>query len=238
VLILALGGVLVGFVFLVVSLVTENSSWAWGCIAACVLAGGVLAVDARRRRQGRRFPASSVTAEGGGAADGAGSAAPTEVIPVVGVLDDAPTTVLTKVEEPVREPEVVPAAPVAVVEPVREPEVVPAAPVAVAEIDPVAETHPTAETPPTEVPHDTAAEPQDTAEPDEEDADAADALAVASSERDVLVVDEHPRFHVDGCTWLAGRTTMSLPAREAVDLGFSPCSRCTPSRTLASLTRS
>jgi hypothetical protein len=202
VLILALGGVLVGFVFLVVSLVTENSSWAWGCIAACVLAGGVLAVDARRRRQGRRFPASSVTAEGGGAADGAGSAAPTEVIPVVGVLDDAPTTVLTKVEEPVREPEVVPAAPVAV-----------------AEIDPVAE-------------------PQDTAEPDEEDADAADALAVASSERDVLVVDEHPRFHVDGCTWLAGRTTMSLPAREAVDLGFSPCSRCTPSRTLASLTRS
>jgi hypothetical protein len=202
VLILALGGVLVGFVFLVVSLVTENSSWAWGCIAACVLAGGVLAVDARRRRQGRRSPASSVTAEGGGAADGAGSAAPTEVIPVVGVLDDAPTTVLTKVEEPVREPEVVPAAPVAV-----------------AEID-------------------TAAEPQDTAEPDEEDADAADALAVASSERDVLVVDEHPRFHVDGCTWLAGRTTMSLPAREAVDLGFSPCSRCTPSRTLASLTRS
>jgi hypothetical protein len=202
VLILALGGVLVGFVFLVVSLVTENSSWAWGCIAACVLAGGVLAVDARRRRQGRRSPASSVTAEGGGAADGAGSAAPTEVIPVVGVLDDAPTTVLTKVEEPVREPEVVPAAPVAV-----------------AEIDPVAE-------------------PQDTAEPDEEDADAADALAVASSERDVLVVDEHPRFHVDGCTWLAGRTTMSLPAREAVDLGFSPCSRCTPSRTLASLTRS
>jgi hypothetical protein len=201
VLILALGGVLVGFVFLVVSLVTENSSWAWGCIAACVLAGGVLAVDARRRRQGRRFPASSVTAEGGGAADGAGSAAPTEVIPVVGVLDDAPTTVLTKVEEPVREPEVVPAAPVAV-----------------AEIDPVAE-------------------PQDTAEPDEEDADAADALAVASSERDVLVVDEHPRFHVDGCTWLAGRTTMSLPAREAVDLGFSPCSRCSPSRTLASPTR-
>jgi hypothetical protein len=201
VLILALGGVLVGFVFLVVSLVTENSSWAWGCIAACVLAGGVLAVDARRRRQGRRSPASSVTAEGGGAADGAGSAAPTEVIPVVGVLDDAPTTVLTKVEEPVREPEVVPAAPVAV-----------------AEIDPVAE-------------------PQDTAEPDEEDADAADALAVASSERDVLVVDEHPRFHVDGCTWLAGRTTMSLPAREAVDLGFSPCSRCTPSRTLASPTR-
>jgi hypothetical protein len=218
VLILALGGVLVGFVFLVVSLVTENSSWAWGCIAACVLAGGVLAVDARRRRQGRRSPASSVTAEGGGAADGAGSAAPTEVIPVVGVLDDAPTTVLTKVEEPVREPEVVPAAPRAVEEPVREPEVVPAAPVAVAEIDPVAE-------------------PQDTAEPDEEDADAADALAVASSERDVLVVDEHPRFHVDGCTWLAGRTTMSLPAREAVDLGFSPCSRCTPSRTLASLTR-
>ncbi len=200
-LILALGGVLVGFVFLVVSLVTENSSWAWGCIAACVLAGGVLAVDARRRRQGRRSPASSVTAEGGGAADGAGSAAPTEVIPVVGVLDDAPTTVLTKVEEPVREPEVVPAAPVAV-----------------AEIDPVAE-------------------PQDTAEPDEEDADAVDALAVASSERDVLVVDEHPRFHVDGCTWLTGRTTMSLPAREAVDLGFSPCSRCTPSRMLASLTR-
>lgn len=206
-LILALGGVLLGFVFLVVSLVTENSSWAWGCIVACVLAGGVLAVDARRRRQGRRAPASSVAAEDSGAAVGEGSAAPTEVIPVVGVLDDAPTTVLTKVDEPVREPEVIPAAPVAV-----------------AEIEPVAETHPTAQ-------------PQDTAEPDEEDADAADALAVASSERDVLVVDEHPRFHVEGCTWLAGRTTMSLPAREAVDLGFSPCSRCTPSRTLASLTR-
>lgn len=214
-LILALGGVLVGFAFLVVSLVTENSSWAWGCIVACVAAGAVLAVDARRRRQVRSSttPPPADTGPGGAHAVGAGGeddAAVTQVIAVPDVRDEAPTTVL-----PLLAPHGVAAEPVPVA---AEPEPAPAA---------VTATPEPQLAPPVE----------SSAEPDEEDADAADALAVAGSAHDVLVVDEHPRFHVDGCTWLAGRTTMSLPAREAVELGFSPCSRCAPSRTLASLAR-
>ena len=66
---------------------------------------------------------------------------------------------------------------------------------------------------------------------------AAAALVVAEPERDVLVVDEHPRFHLPGCTWLVGRETMSLPAREAVELGFTPCPRCSPDRELAAPAR-
>lgn len=220
-LILALGGVLVGFVFLVVSLVTENSAWAWGCIVACVAAGVVLLVDTRRRRQGR----SAAPAAAAAIPVAEPSDVPTEVgvAPVASdegageLAADRPTTVLAAV-------------PVAA-EPVRdEPAVAePASPVQPAVAEPFVPVSGTAGPVEPEV--------EGTAEPDEEDADASDVLVVAGLEQEVLVVDEHPRFHVPACTWLVGRTTMGLPAREAVELGFSPCSRCAPSRTLAALTR-
>jgi len=177
VLILALSGVVVGFAFLVVSLVTQNSTWAWGTIVACVLAAGILVIDARRRRA---------------------TASPPRLEPASG------TVTLAKPVDAAAPGSAQPAAAVAQAPP-----------------EPAAAV-PTAD---------------DTVEPGEEDVDAADSIVVAGLAQDVLVVDEHPRFHLATCTWLNGKPTMSLPAQEAVELGFTPCSRCAPSRTLASLAR-
>jgi hypothetical protein len=70
-------------------------------------------------------------------------------------------------------------------------------------------------------------------EPPEEPRDAAAAAVVAGLENEVLVIDEQPRYHVVGCRALVGRTLIPLPAREAVELGFTPCGWCTPDRNLA-----
>lgn len=70
-------------------------------------------------------------------------------------------------------------------------------------------------------------------EPAEEDTDAADLLVVCELEDEVLVVDEHPRYHLAGCRWLVSRSTEPLPAMEARQLGFSPCVRCGPDAVLA-----
>ncbi len=193
-LILALSGVVVGFAFLVVSLVTQNSTWAWGTIVACVLAAGILVIDARRRRA---------------------TASPPRLEPASG------TVTLAKPVDAAAPGSAQPAAAVAQAPP----ELAAAVPTA----EPAAAV-PTA---------DDAAVPtaDDTVEPGEEDVDAADSIVVAGLAQDVLVVDEHPRFHLATCTWLNGKSTMSLPAQEAVELGFTPCSRCAPSRTLASLAR-
>ena len=47
-------------------------------------------------------------------------------------------------------------------------------------------------------------------------------------EDEVLVVDEQPRYHLMGCRALAAQQTIPLPAREAVELGFTPCGWCNP----------
>ena len=44
----------------------------------------------------------------------------------------------------------------------------------------------------------------------------------------MLVVDEQPRYHLMGCRALAAQQTIPLPAREAVELGFTPCGWCNP----------
>jgi hypothetical protein len=75
------------------------------------------------------------------------------------------------------------------------------------------------------------------AEPAEEDTDAADVLAVAELDAEVHVVDERPRYHLDTCPWLTGRPTLTLPVREARELGFTPCGICTPDRALAAANR-
>jgi hypothetical protein len=64
-----------------------------------------------------------------------------------------------------------------------------------------------------------------------------DLLLVVDLRDEVLVVDEHPRYHVDGCPWLAGRTTIPLPVDEARTDGFTPCGQCAPDRHLAQLER-
>jgi hypothetical protein len=74
-------------------------------------------------------------------------------------------------------------------------------------------------------------------EPAEEDTDAADVLAVAELDAEVLVVDERPRYHLASCRWLTDRPTLALPVREARELGFTPCAVCTPDRALAAAHR-
>lgn len=59
------------------------------------------------------------------------------------------------------------------------------------------------------------------------------AAVVAELDDEVVVVDERPRYHVTGCPFLPGRSVITLPAREAVELGFSPCAWCGPNRVLA-----
>jgi hypothetical protein len=70
--------------------------------------------------------------------------------------------------------------------------------------------------------------------PPEEPHDADAAGVVAELDDEVLVVDEMPRYHQAGCRSLANTPVIPLPAREAVELGFTPCAWCTPNRALSS----
>ena len=75
--------------------------------------------------------------------------------------------------------------------------------------------------------------PLSPSDPSEEDTDAADLLTVADLTDEVRVLDEHPRYHLAACSWLAGRPTLGLPVQEARQLGFSACGICRPDSTLA-----
>lgn len=66
----------------------------------------------------------------------------------------------------------------------------------------------------------------------EEPRDPAVANLVARLPDEVLVIDEHPRYHVQTCRMLSGRPVIPLPVSEAVELGFTPCGWCAPNRTL------
>jgi hypothetical protein len=70
-------------------------------------------------------------------------------------------------------------------------------------------------------------------EPGEEPTDASDLLVVAGLSAEVRVVDEHPRYHLATCVWLANRPTIPVPVSEARQLGFTPCARCGPDAILA-----
>lgn len=71
------------------------------------------------------------------------------------------------------------------------------------------------------------------AEPGEEDTDAADLLVIYELTDEVLVVDEHPRYHLTRCPWPEQSGAERLPVREARELGFTPCDRCRPDTALA-----
>jgi hypothetical protein len=60
-----------------------------------------------------------------------------------------------------------------------------------------------------------------------------DLLLVVDLKDQVLVVDEHPRYHLEGCRFLVGRPAIPLPMDEARTDGFTPCALCAPDRTLA-----
>lgn len=69
-------------------------------------------------------------------------------------------------------------------------------------------------------------------EPPIQQSSAADIARVAALDADVLVADGRPRYHVPNCPHLLGRETEPLPAREAIELGFTPCSACAPNDVL------
>ena len=79
---------------------------------------------------------------------------------------------------------------------------------------------------------------QDDTDPEVEEVEVTDLLLVVDLTDEVLVVDEHPRYHVAGCAWLGGRETIPIPLDEARTDGFTPCAVCRPDRTLADRARS
>jgi hypothetical protein len=82
-----------------------------------------------------------------------------------------------------------------------------------------------------------AGEGADEEDPPVEEVEVTDLLLVVDLTDEVLVVDEHPRYHLAGCRWLAGRETIPLPLDEARTDGFTPCGRCEPDRRLAEQAR-
>lgn len=73
----------------------------------------------------------------------------------------------------------------------------------------------------------------DAHEPPVEEVEVTDLLLVVDLTDEVLVVDEHPRYHLEGCRFLSPRETIPLPLDEARTDGFTPCGWCTPDRHLA-----
>ncbi|GAB2920797.1 hypothetical protein GCM10027047_17660 [Rhodococcus aerolatus] len=260
-LILALGGVVLGFAFLLLSLLTDNAAWAYGCIAVCVAAGVVLVLDVLRRRrpsatgQGdapRDAPPAAEPGTPSGEPAGDVAAAPgtdaTATTPVTGTTADdrvdrgeGPTEIIAADRAAGTTPTLTTPETTRDVGPDPDRDVrtdggdaptqqIPAVPddeVSAAEL--LAEPAGRHGRPAEEEPAPVVA--QD--EPDVEDPTSQDGATAAASEAEVLVVDERPRFHVAGCSWLADRETIPLPAREAVDLGFSPCAVCRPVAALA-----
>ena len=81
------------------------------------------------------------------------------------------------------------------------------------------------------------AEPEDLPDPPVEDVEVTDLLLVVDLKDEVLVIDEHPRYHLAGCAHLRGRTPIPLPVDEARTDGFTPCAVCEPDRNLAEQAR-
>jgi hypothetical protein len=75
--------------------------------------------------------------------------------------------------------------------------------------------------------------PESLADPPIEDVEVTDLLMIVDLKEEVLVVDEHPRYHLAGCRFLTGRAGVALPVDEARVDGFTPCALCAPDRNLA-----
>ena len=74
-------------------------------------------------------------------------------------------------------------------------------------------------------------------EPEVEETPEADIAVLADLEDEVVVVDEHPRYHLRTCVWLGTRDRIPIGVGEARQLGFTPCARCTPDATLVAAHR-
>ncbi|WP_139220470.1 hypothetical protein [Trujillonella endophytica] len=221
--------VLAGLGLFVGGLATGTTGYYWSCVACCA-AAAVLLIAVRLR------PGSRAVADGGTATRGAGS---------IGA-DRAPTR--SSDRSPARSTDRAADGPLAVT---AERAGRHSGPADVSDADATARPAGEAVTPPAE-PAATAATdaepagavtppattgPDDGDDPPEEDVEVTDLLLVVDLRDQVLVVDEHPRYHLADCSWLRGRATIPLPVAEARGDGFSPCAVCSPDRHLADLAR-
>jgi len=78
---------------------------------------------------------------------------------------------------------------------------------------------------------------EDLPDPPVEEVEVTDLLIVVDLTDEVVVLDEHPRYHLAECPHVVGRTPIPLPLDEARTDGFTPCAVCAPDRTLAQRAR-
>ncbi len=71
----------------------------------------------------------------------------------------------------------------------------------------------------------------------EEEVEVSDLLIVLDLTDGVVVVDEHPRYHLAGCAQTAGQEEILLPLDEARADGFTACGVCQPDSHLAAVER-
>jgi hypothetical protein len=194
----------------------------WGSFAASALAAMTLAVGAfRGRRSGRSQNGLPAGADAEPTHPGALAApAPTE-------RGGPPGTSTPSTAAPAAEP-----GSESAVEPV-EPSAPEAGPPAPAHSAGATSAHAAGTAGPATGAHATAPVLGPDGEPPVEEVEVNDLLLVLDLTDEVLVVDEHPRYHLAGCPHLTDVATIPLPMDEARADGFTPCSTCAPDRTLA-----
>ncbi|MGY1607019.1 hypothetical protein [Geodermatophilus sp. SYSU D00700] len=205
--------VLAGLGLFVLGVTTAENAWYWTCVAACGLAAALLVVARLRTPADDAVPAPPApeqepTRSGRGSAR---PAAPEPARPAAGgstSAEDADEAAADRAGDP--------AGPGA--RPRPRPAGDPAAPEAPARAHGRFRGRAAGAGP---------------AEPPEEDEEVTDLLLVVDLDDEVLVVDEHPRYHLADCSSLAGGQTVRLPVREARAEGFTPCARCGPDAHLA-----
>jgi hypothetical protein len=224
--------VLLGVGLFIAGLGTGATAYFWGCVAVCAVAA-VLLVLARRQMAGRpgagrdqraAMPAGAVAAA---ASTDAAAPAATEA---ARRADDGPAS-----DGPASDGRVgtgsasdgrVGTGP-AVAEPADGEPATPVAAGAPSATDAV----------PAVLADGAAGAPSTGGEPPVEEVEVTDLLLIVDLQDEVLVVDEHPRYHLPGCPHLAGQETFPLPLDEARTDGFTPCGVCAPDRTLAEQVR-
>jgi hypothetical protein len=223
--------VLTGLGLFVAGVLTAVPAWYWACVVVCALAAVLLVVARLRAPADTRVPAGrpeSGPAPARSAAGATAVSARTSTATATAPTTTAPTTTPVAADEPApREAAEEPAGRHGHdAEPgdgARSPE--PPAP-------PVPASRPTTAASGNGTPA-----AADGGDPPEEDVEVTDLLMVVDLTDEVLVVDEHPRYHLAGCPWLAGRETIPLPVAEARTDGFTPCGRCGPDRSLSDAER-
>ncbi|MGY1985861.1 hypothetical protein ACI792_06505 [Blastococcus sp. SYSU DS0669] len=218
--------VLLGLGLFVGGLLTGTTALYWACVGACVVAAAVLVVA-------RRQIAARAGEPAGGAAAGATASAAATGVPA------APAT-------PATTPDAGPAATgpdlatgATAVPPATPPTAEPAPPTAEPAPAPPVE-HPAAPAGPPTGGHAAVGRPRELrelGEPPVEEVEVTDLLIIVDLTDEVLVVDEHPRYHVPGCVHLQGHEPIPLPLDEARTDGFTPCGACRPDRQLADRAR-